>query len=58
MKMDHLIKHFKLRKEYEVKAEQKIVDDPQSYIKALETEVLAFREKYGPIEIPLGKAQA
>lgn len=49
--MDTFRKHAELRKEYQDTCETRIGDGKDQYIKHLETVVLAYREKFGNIDI-------
>jgi hypothetical protein len=51
MEKQPIKKYIDLRKEYEVTAEQRIGDNKDQYIRYLETTVLAYREKFGGIDI-------
>ncbi len=50
-KMEAFHKHAGLRKEYQDTCETRIGDGKDQYIKHLETLVLAYREKFGGIDI-------
>lgn len=50
-KMETILEHMELRKEYQETCETRIGDGKDDYIKFLETRVLAYRKKFGGIDI-------